>query len=417
MDEISENNNTVSIIGIGRVGLPLCLTLAESGYQVFGIDVREDYVKTISEGKMPFIEDGAQELLDKHVNKKFYPTTDLKKVKESRYIILTLGTPVDEHLNPDYKQIDKVIKNIAPLLKKNQVLILRSTVSPGTTEYIKEVIEKATDLKVGEDLFLSFCQERIAQGKAIEETRELPQIIGGINPKSTKITREFFKTFTDEQIETDAKSAELAKIFTNMYRYINFSIANEFMILAEEHERDIYEIIHLINHNYKRGGVKSPGYAAGPCLYKDGFFLVNTMPFNELISVSWKINETTPLYLLNKIKKEINLKNKKVALLGMAFKADNDDTRQSLSFKIKNALEREHAKVECHDPLIPKYNKKKVEEVIRDADLVIIGMNHSEYKKLSFEKVKNLANENCFMWDIWNLFGNNKIIYKTSEEK
>jgi len=200
-----------------------------------------------------------------------------------------------------------------------------------------------------------------------------------------------------------------------MYRYVNFSIANEFMILAEEHQRDVYEIIHLINHNYKRGGVKQPGYTAGPCLYKDGFFLTNTMPFNELISVSWKINETTPLYLLKKVKEKMQLKNKRAALLGMTFKADNDDTRNSLSFKIKKALEREQAIVECHDPFVKEFNKKNVEETIKGAELLVIGMNHSEYKKLSFGKIKELVKKNCLVCDIWNIFGKNKIIYSISE--
>jgi len=406
---------TVSVVGIGRVGLPLCLILAESGYKVYGIDVRQDYIAKIKKAEMPFVEDKAQELLEKHVNKNFFPTTEMAKTKEADYIVLTLGTPVDEHLNPEYKQIEAVMQSIVKLLRKGQTIILRSTVAPGTTEYLKDFIEKQSTLKVGKDIFLAFCPERIAQGQAIEETKEIPQIVGGINEESTKKAIEFFRPFTREQLKTDAKSAELAKIFTNMYRYINFSIANEFMILAEEHERDIYEIIHLINHNYKRGGLKMPGYAAGPCLYKDGFFLINTMPFNELISVSWKINETTPLYLLGKIKNKTSLKGKKVALLGMAFKADNDDTRNSLSFKIKKALQREHAIVECHDPFVEEYRKKKVEEVLKGAEVVIIAMHHSEYKKLSFEKLKKLASKNCIVCDIWNLLGKNKIIYKTGE--
>ncbi|MFH1895422.1 MAG: nucleotide sugar dehydrogenase [archaeon] len=411
------NQKIVSVIGIGRVGLPMCLSLAEAGYKVFGIDVRKEYLEKIKKKEMPFVEDNAQELLEKHVNVNFFPSTDIKKIEESGYIVLTIGTPVDKHLNPDYSQIQAVAKNIIKHLKKNHIIILRSTVSPGTTEYLKDLIEKETGMIAGKDFFLAFCPERIAQGNAIEETKEIPQIVGGIDEKSSEKAVEFFRPFTKEQIETDAKSAELAKIFTNMYRYINFSIANEFMILAEEHERDIYEIIHLINHNYKRGGIKQPGFAAGPCLYKDGFFLVNTMPFNELISVSWKINETVPLYLLKKIKSKTELKNKKVVLLGMSFKADNDDTRNSLSFKIKKALERENALVECHDPLVEGFNSKSAEDAIKDADVIIIGTNHSEYKKLSLEKIRKLSKKNCIVCDIWNVLGKNKIIYFASEQK
>ncbi len=405
----------VCVVGIGRVGLPLCLILAEAGYKVFGIDVRQDYVQKIARAEMPFVEEHALELLEKHVNKNFFPTEKSDEIGNSDYVVLTLGTPVDEHLNPDYKQLDTVMRELIKHPKKGQVIVLRSTVAPGTTEYLKGLIEKETALKVGKDIFLAFCPERIAQGKAIVETREIPQIIGGIEPESTKKAMEFFRPFTREQLPTDARSAELAKIFTNMYRYINFSIANEFMILSEEHEREVYEIIHLINHNYKRGGVKQPGYTAGPCLYKDGFFLVNTLPFSELISVSWKINETTPLYLLKKVKEKMDLKEKKVALLGMAFKADNDDTRNSLSFKIKKALEREHAVVECHDPFVKEFSGKKAEEAIKGADLLVIAMNHSEYKKIPFEKIKQAVKKNCVVCDIWNVFGKNKVIYNISE--
>src|SRR3989344_2274767 len=263
VDMKNGNPGKASVIGIGRVGLPLGLIMADAGFDVFGVDVRQEYVDKIARGELPFIEGGAEQLLRKHVNRKFFPTTDISKTASSEFIVLTLGTPVDEHLNPDYRQIDSVMQGLFPHLRKGQSIILRSTVAPGTTEYLREYIEKHTKMKVGKDIFLAFCPERIAQGMAIEELPGIPQIVGGIDEESTRKAAEFFSAFTKEQLKTDARSAELAKIFTNMYRYINFSIANEFMILAEEHERDIYEIINLINKNYKRGGVRLPGYAAG----------------------------------------------------------------------------------------------------------------------------------------------------------
>lgn len=401
----------VSVIGIGRVGLPLALYIADKGYKVFGIDVNPEFIKKLEDKELPFIEAGAKELLDKYVGNNFIPTLEQNKVNESEVVILTLGTPVDEHLNPDYKQIENVLEAFKKHLKENQLIVLRSTVAPGTTEYIKQVIEKDTEFKIGENLFLAFCPERIAEGKAIEEIKSIPQIIGGMDEKSKEKAKEFFKPLVDEYILTDSRSAEMAKIFTNMYRYINFAIANEFLILAEEHERDVYEIINLVNHNYKRGGLKLPGFTAGPCLYKDGFFLVNAMPFNELISVSWKINETLPLYLLKKIKEKTELEGKKVALLGMTFKADVDDTRNSLSFKIKKALERENIELAIHDPVIRKY-QADLNESLKDADVVIFAINHSEYRNLDLNELKSRVNDKCLVCDIWNLFGRNKIIYE-----
>jgi UDP-N-acetyl-D-mannosaminuronic acid dehydrogenase len=402
---------TISIIGIGRIGLPLALAFAEKGFKVYGIDIDKEHVEKIKKGEMPFIEEGANSLLKRQVGVKFFPTLDYECIRKSDYVILTLGTPVDEHLNPDYSQINRVLREIMGRLQKDQIIILRSTVSPGTTEYIKDYIEKNTDLRIGKNIFLSFCPERIAEGKALKELKEIPQIVGGIEKKSSIKAKELFENITKECLITDAKSAELAKIFTNMYRYVNFAIANEFMILAEEHERNIHEIVDLINKNYKRGGVKPPGYTAGPCLYKDGFFLVNTMPFNELISVSWKINETIPLYLIKRIKERINLKGKKVALLGMGFKANIDDIRNSLSFKIKKTLEREQCNLFIHDPFVRKYNTD-IKKVLKHADVVMIGVNHDFYKKLTLNRVKKIVKKGCIICDIWNIFKTGEIIYE-----
>jgi len=294
----------IAVFGIGRVGLPLAIYFAEHGQQVIGVDINADVVNNLQKGIMPFYEEGAEELMKKHINKLFTVTTNSQEaVKKSDVLILTLGTPVDEHINPVFSQIEKVLINIAPHLQKNQILILRSTVSPGATEYLKRFIEKNTKFKVGSDFFLAFCPERIAQGFSLEELKEIPTIIGSLDKESAKRAEAVFRAFSDKIMHTDARSAELAKLFTNMYRYINFAIANEFMMLADAHERSIYEIIDLVNKDYKRGGLKVPGLTAGPCLFKDGFFLINKIPFTELIMNSWKLNESVPAYLIEKIKK------------------------------------------------------------------------------------------------------------------
>jgi UDP-N-acetyl-D-mannosaminuronic acid dehydrogenase len=270
----------ISIIGIGRVGLPLALAFAEKNCFVYGVDVDKNKVLLVNSSKMPFIEEGADVLLEKWCGKNFIATTDFSHaIENSDVVILTLGTPVDEHLNPIFNQIEAVIKNIVHSLKAGHLIILRSTVSPGTTEYIKRYLEANTSFKIGEDIFLAFCPERIAEGKSLEEIPLIPQIIGTLDKLSAEKAEELFKKLTPQAIHTDARSAELAKLYCNMYRYINFAIANEFMMIAQQHERDIYEIINLVNKDYKRGGLKSPGFTAGPCLYKDGFFLVSKTPW------------------------------------------------------------------------------------------------------------------------------------------
>jgi len=403
----------IAVFGIGRVGLPLAIYFAEHGQQVIGVDINADVVNNLQKGIMPFYEEGAEELMKKHINKLFTVTTNSQEaVKKSDVLILTLGTPVDEHINPVFSQIEKVLINIAPHLQKNQILILRSTVSPGATEYLKRFIEKNTKFKVGSDFFLAFCPERIAQGFSLEELKEIPTIIGSLDKESAKRAEAVFRAFSDKIMHTDARSAELAKLFTNMYRYINFAIANEFMMLADAHERSIYEIIDLVNKDYKRGGLKVPGLTAGPCLFKDGFFLINKIPFTELIMNSWKLNESVPAYLIEKIKKTKNLENAKAAILGLTFKKNSDDTRNSLSFKAKKIFLAEGAQVALHDPYI---NSESIDKILEGADVVFIAMNHDFYRDMDKDMLKSKVKKDALICDIWNMSGLNKIFYFAAE--
>lgn len=399
----------VSVVGIGRVGLPLALFLAERGHLVYGLDVDQEKINLISKKHMPFMEDGAEELLKKHVNKSFITTADFSKISQSKVIILTLGTPVDENMNPSLVQIDKALATASPYFKKDQLLILRSTVSPGTTEYVRSILNEL-GFQVGTNFYLAFCPERIAEGHSIKELAEIPQITGGVDRYSTQKAAEFFKGLDIEINATDAISAELSKLFTNMYRYINFAIANEFMILAGNHHRDIYQIVDLVNKNYKRGGLALPGLTGGPCLFKDGFFLIGDVPFADLIATSWKINESIPLFLIKKVRERTKLEGKKAVILGLAFKAEIDDIRESLAFKVKKALERERAKVFLHDPYVPGY-QSNLDEILKGADLIFLATNHNFYKQLDIKSIKKLVSKNCVICDVWNVFKTNKIIF------
>lgn len=400
----------LAVIGIGRVGLPLALVFAEDGFIAYGIDINSKLIESLKNGQMPFFEKGGEKLLEKHISKNFFPTSDFSVAKNCQYIILTLGTPVDENMNPSYSQINSALHTLMPYFKKGQTLILRSTVSPGTTNYVKQIIEDKKEFTIGKDFFLAFCPERIAEARAIEEIKTIPQIIGGIDKESSSRAVHLFSKIGVECLVSDDVSAELAKLFTNMYRYINFAIANEFMTIATSHHRDIYEIVNLVNHNYKRGGLSVPGLTGGPCLFKDGFFLINDLPYTDLIATSWKINETIPVFLVRQIRDRIKLAGKKVVILGLAFKANVDDTRESLSFKAKKALERENARVFLHDPWIKGYDRN-VYEVIKDAELVFIATQHDQYKELDLEKMRKVVDKRCIVCDIWNIFKTDRIIF------
>lgn len=393
----------IAVIGIGRVGLPLALVFAKEGYKVFGIDTNLELLKKLKKSQMPFRENGATELLRSQLNTNFFPTNNMAEVAKCSYIILTLGTPVDENMNPSLTQIETALRAIKPYLKPKQTLILRSTVSPGTTHYVANFL--------GKNIYLAFCPERIAEGKAIEELYEIPQIIGGVNKISSRKAAKLFKVLPIKCWQTDPVSAELAKLFTNMYRYISFAIANEFMILADKYGRDIYEIVNLVNKDYKRGGLRLPGLTGGACLFKDGFFLINDIPFIDLISTAWKINESIPLFLIDCIRKRTILTGKKTVILGAAFKANIDDQRESLSFKVKKALEREGAQVVIHDPLIAKFNGN-LNVVLKNAALVFIAVKHDYYlKNLSLERIRSKVSKGCLICDVWNIFSTNKIIF------
>lgn len=411
-----QHNIKVAVIGIGRVGLPFALVLANAGFDVFGIGRDEKKIESINKGKFPFIEKGGRELLKKHLGKNFTATTDYSVIERSDYVILTLGTPVDENMNPSYDQIDDSLGKMLPYLKPHQTLILRSTVAPRTTQYIQSIIEKSGEYKVGKNYFLAFCPERISEGKAIDEITSIPQIIGGIDKKSSKKAHFLFEKIGTETLVTDDVSSELSKLFTNMYRYINFAIANEFMVLAHAYHKDIYEIVNLVNYRYKRGGLAMPGMTAGPCLFKDGFFLINDMPFADLISTSWKINESMPMFLIKLVRERMQLKGKKAVILGLSFKADIDDIRESLSFKIRKALIREKADVVLSDPYVKAYRNSEIEKdpykAVEGADLIVIGTNHKIYKKLNFKKIQKLVKKNCIVCDVWNVLEKDKIVFK-----
>lgn len=419
-----ENNikpTKIAIVGIGRVGLPMALVLADSGFRVFGIGRNPEKINSIKSGIMPFMEKGAEPLLKKYVNKTFFPTTSYEVIKDVDIAILTLGTPIDENMNPVYNQIDSALSSMQPYLKKNQLLILRSTVAPGTTDYVKHFINDIKGLTAGSNFYIAFCPERIAEGAAIEESKSIPQIVGGIDPVSTKKASDFFRKIGVETIPTDSVSAELAKLFTNMYRYMSFAIANEFMVIASNFNKDIYEIVNLVNKKYKRGGLALPGLTAGPCLFKDGLFLINDLPYADLILTSWKINESMPLFLVKKIKEKTSLDGKKAVILGLAFKPEIDDTRESLSFKVRKAFLRERSKVVLHDPYVNDYSRQEVEKdltkALNGADVVFIATNHNIYKSLTIGNLRKIVNKNCIVCDVWNVLKTDKIIFELESIK
>jgi UDP-N-acetyl-D-mannosaminuronic acid dehydrogenase len=406
---VARRNDKVAVVGVGRVGLPLALYLAETGMTIHGIDVDEKRIAALRTKLMPFMEQGASELLEKHTGKGFHPTTDVGAIGHVDTVIVTLGTPVDEHLNPEFEAIERIFTSFKPHLRDGQLVILRSTVVPGTTEFVSRKL-KEWGLK---GIFLAFCPERIAEGKSLEELPEIPQIVGGIDGPSRDRAMAFFEGLVGPVFGTDARSAEIGKLFCNVYRYVDFAIGNEFMMIADMFDRDIHEIVDLVNRGYRRAGIKRPGFTGGPCLYKDGFFLIERTPYPDLLTTAWKINESVPAYLIEGLAKRMGtLENKVVAVLGLAFKREIDDTRNSLAFKAIKILGRRGAAVLRHDPYVKPV---ELDEVLTRADAVLVCTDHDVYKKLGAKGLTAKTRKGTHVADVWNVFGRGKVFFETGE--
>jgi UDP-N-acetyl-D-mannosaminuronic acid dehydrogenase len=389
----------VAVIGAaGHVGLPLALVLADHGNDVVGIDINEGAVKELNEGQMPFYEEGADTLLKKClISGNFRMTTDLSRVQRADVIIIILGTPVDENFNPILSGLVRLIDNLCPFLRAGQQIILRSTVSPGTTDRVKKTIQKKTGMVEGEDFNLIYAPERVLQGKAISEIKDLPHVIGAYSQESFEKIGGFFGTFSEAtRHHMKPVEAEIGKLITNMTRYVNFALANEFHMIADLHDANINKIIDACNDDYPRLHLPGPGpNVGGPCLFKDGWFLIEKVPFNDLIVTSFRINEGMPAQIVAKLEKDERIES--VAILGMAFKANSDDTRNSVSFKLKKQLEFRGYDVRCVDPHVPGYEDWSA---LKGVDALVLMTPHKEFADLA-DIMRRTENPEALIVDIW----------------
>ena len=383
----TEPDKRICIVGgAGHVGLPLALVLADEGFTVDVLDTNAEALRTIKAGRMPFIENGAEDLLKRLLpTGRLTATTDASAVDAADIVICVIGTPVDEYLTPQAHAFYRVIGEISPHFHDGQTLILRSTVYPGLSQRVHDLFHDR-----GINVHVTFCPERIAQGHSLRELRIIPQIISGFDDEGLRVVRELFSRVTSEIIEVKPQEAELAKLFCNSYRYIQFAVANQFYLLSREAGLDFERVHHAAT--YKNGRVDSlprPGLAAGPCLLKDTMQLAAFSNNNFMLGhAAMLINEGQPQFLVNMLKRRVNLRDKSVGLLGMTFKADCDDTRDSLSFKLKHLLMLEAKELLLHDPFLEGPEYYPLDTVVERADVLVIGVPHSEYRGLRIPRGK-----------------------------
>lgn len=385
--------------GCGHVGLPLAICFAESGLKVNIYDINQDSIDLVNEGEMPFLEPGCDELLKKNIGKNLKVSADPNIISEAKFVVIVIGTPVDEFLNPDRVVFKNFINDYYKYFLDGQTLILRSTVYPGTTDWLNGYLSKKT-----KNINVSFCPERIAEGKAMEELFNLPQIVSSYNDSTTQEVSDLFKKLTKDIIELDPTEAELAKLYTNSWRYIQFAIANQFYMLANGHDKDFYKIYDAMTYKYPRTkSFPKAGFAAGPCLFKDTMQL-SAFDNNRFFlgHSAMLVNEGMPAFIVEELSKKFNLKNKNVGILGMAFKAESDDPRSSLSYKLKKILDVSTKSLYCSDEFIEDTDFISKEDLIEKSDIIILGAPHSSYKNLKINKDK-------YVYDMWNFFERNTI--------
>jgi UDP-N-acetyl-D-mannosaminuronic acid dehydrogenase len=386
-------NDVVVVGGCGHVGLPLAIILASKKLKVVAFDTNTQVVATVNSGKMPFDEPGAPEVLTEVLRTKlFSASSDKKLVSTAEHVVVVIGTPVDEHLNPDPEVVPNAVAQLLDVLKDGQHLVLRSTVYPGVTKLVEKVIAGS-----GKKIDVSFCPERIAEGKAVEELIALPQIISARTTHAVDRAKSLFSNLTSNMIVVSPEEAELAKLFTNTWRYIKFAAANQLYTIANDFGVDFERVRHAITTDYPRAAdMPGAGFAAGPCLFKDTMQLAAFNNNNFTLGhSSMMINEGLPLYLVSRIEKNFDLSKMTVGVLGMAFKAESDDIRSSLSYKLKRILKFKAQSVICADALVNDDEALIGEaELIDRADLVVIGAPHKRYASMPISKP---------VIDIWNI--------------
>jgi UDP-N-acetyl-D-mannosaminuronic acid dehydrogenase len=403
----------VCVIGLGRIGLPLALSFAASGLSVLGVDNDQERLTAIGERRMPFKEPGTEELI---ARVDLALSTHAADAAQADAIVLTLGTPALAHIEIDIRDIRSALDDLLPHLREGHLLVLRSTVAPGTTEFVAGYLEKQRGFRVGEDIFVAHVPERIAADRFMEEIGTLPCIVGGVGEASGERAARLFEPLGAPMVQTTPVQAELAKIWTNILRYATFALPNLLMMDCERHGANVFDVIELINHDYPRGGMAAPGLTAGTCLRKDFTFSEERSSAPGMLLAVSRVHETVPLFLVEGVKRRLGgLRERRVAVLGLSFKADTDDERDSLSHKLIRLLERELADVAVHDPVVATPTAS-FEDAVTGADVVIVATNHSAYSSpAALRSIAELAGPDCLIVDPWNALGTAQVFAYVAE--
>lgn len=395
MSSASPGGGVCVVGGAGRAGLPLSLVFARAGMRTDVYDVDAYRVAQVNAGRMPFAEPGTAELLREMLAAgRMCATTSPEIVRRAEHVVIIVGTPIDEFLNPSMSQLAACVEQIAPYIMPRALIVLRSTVYPGTSEWLR------TELAArGVDADVAMCPERITEGYALEELTSLPQIIGADDDAVAARAEGLFRTIATRTIRTTTREAELAKLFTNAWRYLKFAVANHFFLISDRAGVDYGRVLRALREDYPRGAdLPGPGFAAGPCLLKDTMQLAAFDQSQALLAqAAMVVNEGLPDYVVRKLASRRPLQGRTVGILGMAFKRESDDPRASLSYKLRKLLVRAGATVLCTDPYVADDTLVPLERVLREADALIVAAPHALYGSLQLDGKEVI--------DVWGALG------------
>ena len=414
----------ICVVGLGYVGLTLALTYADAGFMVVGVESQKEVLKSLKKGQPHFHEVGLEPLLKYHLDKNFIVKEKLTSAPSDVYF-LCVGTPLDKNKKPDLNYLQKATEQIAGVLKEGDLVILRSTVPLGITRsFVIPILEKISGLKAGKDFHISFAPERTIEGKALEELRTLPQVIGGIDKISAEMTSNLFSLLTSTIILVDSlEAAEMIKLINNTYRDVTFAFANELAILCDKLKLDTVKIIEAANKGYDRSNipVPSPG-VGGACLVKDPYILIESAKkyghLPKFASLSRQTNEIMPEFVANKVinffqQNNLDLKKDKVLLVGFAFKGrpETSDIRNSTTLDVLALLQKKVKNIYGFDPVasakeIRSYKVKTADlvESFQDASCVLIMNNHPSYENWPIYKYLKKTKKPTLFLDCWHIF-------------
>ncbi len=408
----NDNNDKkkICVIGLGYIGLPTASMLAIHGYEVIGVDIDKKRVEEIKKLNFKTTEKDLMTLVRGAIN-----SGNLKvqtKPEKADVFIICVPTPCIEDNGEkkcDLRYLNKAIEDIKPYIEDGNLIIIESTVPPGTSEQIYKKLSKE------KKIYLAHCPERVLPGNILAELVKNDRIIGGIDDKSKEMAKKIYETFVDGKIYlTDTKTAEMVKLMENTYRDVNIALANEFAKICEELGIDVWEAIELAN-KHPRVNILKPGPGVGGhCISIDPWFIVEKSKNAVLIKTARILNDSMPFFVVEKIKKILNKDSGKIAIFGVTYKGNVDDTRESPAEKVVRKLIEDGFEVKCYDKyarnfIVPLYS---LEETVDGADIIVILADHDEYKNFDEETIKNISSKvkNKIIFDTKNII--NKDLWK-----